>query len=308
MKNKIPEFLLAHPSSASFKGGRGRLKLSFIEKGVDHLAQIIKDGYIQWETSSKDSIFHRIDARIKVLFVLFFIVIVSLKRDLLPEVYLAGFIFLLSLISRLDLVRFYRKVFFLGFIFGFLIALPSAFNVITKGEVIFPLFHFSKPHHFWVYEIPKEVGLTREGLSGVLMLTSRVINSVSLSLLLLYTTPFPDIIKALKVLRVPDSFLLIITLCHKYIFIFVKTVEDMHLAKKSRLVAPVKNAEARKWITGRIAFIFQKTRLRCEEIYRAMLSRGFSEDIKFYEPGKLTSLDFASMGALFLIGIFFLLM
>jgi len=308
MKSKIPAFLLEQPSNAAFKPASGKLKRSFIEKGIHHIADVIKSAYIQWETASIDSAFHRIDARVKVLFLLFYVIIVSLKREVMPEIFIAGFIFILTLISRLNLFRFYKRVLFLGFFFGFLIALPSALNLITRGEIVFPLVQLTQEYNFWVYHIPREIGITREGITGVSLLTLRVVNSLSISFLVLSTTSFPDIIKALKVLRVPDSFLMIITLCYKYIFIFAKTVEDMHLAKKSRMAVQADNAEARRWIAGRLGFVFKKTRLRCEEIFKAMLGRGFSEDIKFYESGKLNSYDLGAGGLLLLVGILFLWM
>jgi energy-coupling factor transporter transmembrane protein EcfT len=140
------------------------------------------------------------------------------------------------------------------------------------------------------------------------MLTSRVMNSLALSFFVLYTTPFPEIIKALKVLKVPDGFLMIITLSYKYMFIFAKTVEDMHLAKKSRLAGQVSNAEARRWVTGRVAFIFKKIMLRCEEIFKAMVSRGFSDHIKIYGVRKLRVRDWVTGGALVIVGALFLWM
>lgn len=308
MKNKIPSFLLERPSSVSLDQGKGGLKTPFIEKGIHHVAQVIKTGYIQWETASQDDFFQNIDARIKVLFLLFYVVIVSLKKDILPEVSIGAFVFILAMIARLNIFRLYKRVLFFGFIFGFLVALPSAFNVITKGEIIFPVLHLSKSYSFWIYRIPKDIGFTREGVYGVMMLTSRVMNSLALSFFILYTTPFPEIIKALKVLKVPDGFLMIITLSYKYMFIFAKTVEDMHLAKKSRLAGQISNAEARKWIAGRIAFIFKKTRVRCEEIFKAMFSRGFSDNIKIYEVGKLSIRDWITGVIFFLVGALFLWM
>jgi cobalt/nickel transport system permease protein len=101
---------------------------------------------------------------------------------------------------------------------------------------------------------------------------------------------------------------MIITLTYKYIFIFARTVEDMHLAVKSRLVRQVGNAEAKRWIAGRIVFVFKKTQLRCEEIFKAMLGRGFSEDIRLCGVRKLQTRDWAVGGAFSLVGMVFLWM
>jgi cobalt/nickel transport system permease protein len=306
MKNKVPSFLLERPSSDTFIKGRGGVKMSFIEKGIHHLAEVIKTGYVQGETSSRDNFFQKIDARVKVLFLLFYVIIVSVKKDIPSECLIGTFVFVLTLLSGLDIFNLYKRVLFLAFIFGFLVALPSALNVITRGEVILPILHLSKPYRFWIYQIPEEIGLTREGVYGVLLLTSRVMNSLALSFFVLYTTPFTEIIKALKVLKVPDSFLMIVILSYKYVFIFAKTIEDMHLAKKSRLAGKVSNAEARRWIAGRLAFLFKKSRWRCEEIFKAMLGRGFSNNIKFYGVRKLRTRDWVLGAVLFLVGVLFL--
>ena len=306
MANKIPQFLLARSAPCSIKQGMGKIKVPFLERGIDHLASVIKEGYAQWEFSSQNGFFQKIDARVKVLFLLFFILIVSLKRDVLPETYIWIFVLMLTLFSRLSILKVYKRVLFLGFFFGFLIALPSAFNVITKGEIVLPVARLSRPYSFWIYRIPADIGITREGIYGVVMLTMRVVNSLSLSFLVLYTTPFHEIIRALKVLKVPDSFLIIITLCYKYIFILSKTVEDMHLAKKSRIVRELSHAEAREWIAGRMAFIFRKTRLRCEEVFKAMIGRGFSDSIKFYGFRKMCRADWCAATFLFSAGILFL--
>lgn len=308
MASRIPSFLLARSTARSFKQGTGKVKVPFLERGIDHLAGVIRNGYAQWEFSSQKGFFQGIDARVKVLFLLFFILIVSLKREVLPETCICFFVFVLTLLSRLNILRVYKRVLFLGLVFGFLIALPSAFNVITKGETILPVAKLPKPYAFWIYHLPPDIGITREGIYTVAMLTVRVINSLSLSFLVLYTTPFHEIIRALKVLKAPDSFLIIITLCYKYILIFSKTVEEMHLAKKNRIVRELSHAEARQWIAGRMAFIFRKGRLRCEDVFKAMMARGFSDSIKFYGFRKMRMADWYAAIFLFLPGFLFLLM
>jgi energy-coupling factor transporter transmembrane protein EcfT len=135
-----------------------------------------------------------------------------------------------------------------------------------------------------------------------------MMNSLTLSLLVLYTTPFHRFIKALQIFRVPDTFLLIITLSYKYIFIFAKTVESMYLARKSRMVGMVRNDEARIWVAGRIAHMFRKTLSRYEEVFKAMVARGFAEDVRLSDFGALTIVDRFSCCFFFIAGIFILWM
>jgi cobalt ECF transporter T component CbiQ len=306
MENKIPSFLLISPTPIPSGKEKEKMKMSFIEGGIHHLAQVIKKEYLQWEYSSQNGLFQKIDPRVKLLFLLFFIVIVSLKRDLLPELYIAGFVFTLVFFSRIRLLTFYSRVLFLGFFLGFLVVFPSAFNVITDGEIIGPVLKLPRSFKVWIYPIPAEIGMTKEGIYGVIRLTLRMINSLSLSFLVLYTTPLPEIVRALKVLKVPDTFIMIINLSMKYIFIFSKTAEELHLAKKSRTVREGTSTEARDWIVGRIAYIFWKTRLRYEEVFKAMVGRGFSNKINLYGFQKMRLSDWAAGMILIITGILFL--
>ena len=133
-------------------------------------------------------------------------------------------------------------------------------------------------------------------------------NSVALTLLVVYTTPFFEIIRALRVFRVPDAFLMIIILTYKYIFIFSRTVEDMYRAMKARLAGPVGGATIRGLLAGRIYFIFTRSQMQYEETYRAMLSRGFSGDVQLVSFRRLGLRD-AVAGALFaLVGAMLIMM
>ncbi len=282
MENKIPSFLLERHAHGLPIHKTSALRSSFVDKGLSYIAGVVKAAYVQWELASTKGFLQKFDARAKVFFLLFFIVIISFKQSVYAELSIGAFIFVLAVFSGINVAGFYKRVFFFGFFFGFIVALPASLNIITGGELVIRLVELPGPHEFLGHHIPGQIGITRQGLTGVMMLTLRVVNSVALSLLVISTTPFPSLVKALKVLRVPDVFLMVLTLTYKYIFIFARTIEDMYLAKKSRLARRANGVDGRIWVAGRIAFIFKKTQLRCEEVFKAMLSRGFSDDMRFY--------------------------
>ena len=308
MKNKIPGFLLCTPIQANYAEERVKQRSSYIDKGIGHLSEMITTGYLNVGQESGKGFFQKLDPRVKVFFLIFFVVIVSLKTDIFSEAAITVFTFLLVVSSRINLAQFYKKIAGLTFLFGFLVVFPSAFNVVTPGELILPVITLPHPYEFLIYHIPKEIGLTRQGVDGVMMLCLRMMNSLTISLLVIHTTPFHRIIKALQVFRVPQAFLLIITLSYKYIFIFAKTVEGMYFARKSRLVGMVRDDEAREWVVGRIAHMFRKSMSRYEEVFRAMVARGFAEEVRLSDIGELTTTDRLSGGFFLLAGIFILWM
>jgi cobalt/nickel transport system permease protein len=307
MKSKIPVFLLAKNTSAlsHYKGGSAHL--SFIDKSIKRIAGIIKTGFIQMETASRDDIFQRLDARVKLLFMVYFLIIISLKKDIHAELLISVFIFILAVISKINIINFYRNTLLFGFLFGFLIALPSSLNLITGGEIILPLFKLERPYSFWIYSIPSNIGITREGISGVIILTLRVVNSISVSFLVLYTTQFSEIIRACKIFKAPDAFLMIIIISYKYIFIFAKTVEDVYLAMRSRIAGAVSSRDMQNLVAGRMAFMFRKSRIQCEEVYKAMVSRGFTDEIRLYNFKRLLVRDWCAGAVILAAGLIILL-
>ena len=85
--------------------------------------------------------------------------------------------------------------------------------------IIFNIIRFKKPFHFLIYNIPQNIGVTTNGIHVVSLVFLRVLNSVSFALLVVFTTPFPSFIKSFKMIGVPDTFLMIMSLAYKYIFI-----------------------------------------------------------------------------------------
>ena len=290
MKERIPPFLLERTSPGQ-GARRGGLSLLLLDKAIAHVSEFIRTTYIQWDMASRRGLFQRLDPRIKTLFLLLFVVAVSLKKTLFSELVLAAFLMILVILSRLPLFQFYRRIFILGGLFGFLIPLPSALNIFIPGDLLFTLAEFSKPPAIAGYSLPQTIGPTREGLFGLLMLTSRVANSLSVTFLVLYTTPFPEIIRGLRVFRLPEMALIVMTLTYQYVFLFVNTVRDMCLAKKARYAGSERGEAARSWAAGRMAFFFIRSQVRFEDVYKAMVARGFSGTVRIASPGRLLPFD-----------------
>jgi energy-coupling factor transporter transmembrane protein EcfT len=306
MRSKIPSFLLSAPLVAQSVRGGGRADMPYIEKGIRGLADFLNEGYSQWERSEGNGFLHSLDPRIKIAFWLSLIIVISLKSSLMSGAVTFIFIFLLAAFGSINIISMYKKVLLLGIFFGFFLSAPSALNVIVPGRIILPLLSFSGSYDFWIYHIPQVVGITDEGASRVAILTLRVMNSLSVSFLVLYTTPLADIIKALKIFRVPDIFLLIITMTYKYIYTLAGIVSGMYLAKKARLAAVTSNSEAREWIAGRVAFVFKRTGAECDEVLKAMTARGFSGEIRLYHYRALRAGDLIKGVCLFVACIGFL--
>ena len=234
-------------------------------------------------------------------------IVISVVSNLVAQILITAFILILYIIARLKLFDVYRKIFFLAFVFGFIVVLPAALNVITTGKIIFNIIKFNKPSHFLIYDIPQNIGFTINGFQVVSIVFLRVLNSVSFALLVVFTTPFSSFIKSFKMIGLPDTILMIISLAYKYIFILSRTIEETYFAFRSRLSGNVKSASIRKLIGGRIFFIFKRSTLIYQNTYDAMVSRGYKGKITLHSQNHFTFKDLAVLVIITLSGIIFLL-
>jgi cobalt/nickel transport system permease protein len=303
MGNKIPSYLLQNaavpPGSANVK----RAKLSFLDKTIMNSASAVKYIYLQAETATKENYFHKINPNIKLISLIYIAIVISIVRNPINQIFIMAFIFLFYIIARLNIFEVYRKIFIIAFVFGFLVVLPASLNIITPGKIVFNIVTFTKPSHFWIYNIPQNIGFTENGFQVVLLVFLRVLNSVSFALLIVFTTPFPSFIKSFKIIGVPDTFLMIISLAYKYIFILSRTIEETYFALKSRLSGNMKNRSLRKLISGRIFFIFRKSMIIYEYTYFAMVSRGYTGKVKLHSKHPFTFMDIVTLIIVVALGV-----
>ena len=307
MKNSIPSYLLQSGFVQELSVKVTRAKLSFIDMTILNSAKTVKSIYQQADCAENDKLINKINPHVKLISLIYLALVISVVSKTSSQLLISAFIFALYLIARLKVFEVYRKIFFLAFFFGFLVVLPASLNVITPGKIILNLFTFNKPSQFWIYNIPENIGFTENGIQVVLLVFLRVLNSVSLALLIVFTTPFPSFIKSFKIIGVPDTFLMIISLAYKYIFILSRTIEETYFALKSRLSGNIKTNKIRKLISGRIFFIFRRSMIIYENTYYAMVSRGYGGEVRLYSQKHFAIKDFIVLGIIVALGIVIIL-
>jgi cobalt/nickel transport system permease protein len=308
MENNLPAYL--RQSEGGQQEGRHakRGQLSFLNKSIVNAAVTMKSIYLQAENSGRQNFFQRIHPGVKLLSLIYFEIVISFVHRPIAQMLITSFIFLLFLAAGLSLFLVYRRILFLVFIFGFLIIWPASLNMITPGKIIFNLICFSKPSQFWIYHIPQCIGFTAEGLQVVWLLFLRVLNSVSFAMLVVFTTSFPAFVKSFKIIGLPDTFLMIITLGYKYIFILSRTIEEAFFALKSRLIGNIRNNTIRKLMGGLIFNIFKKSMTNYENTWYAMVSRGYQGKIILHSPKQVDSTDLFAFIVIVAFGIGILFM
>jgi cobalt/nickel transport system permease protein len=234
---------------------------------------------------SRDSMLHALDARVKVLFTLAFIVSLSLSPHGAWPAYVLFFTLVLSMtmISRLGApVVFKRSLLALPFM---LAALPLVF---TGPAPRYPLDWFPAV----------SLQYSPAGLERFASIAIKSWISVQAAILLSATTPFPDLLAALRQLGVPRLLVAVTGLMWRYLFVMIEEATRLLRARSSRSAVPVpgmRTGGSLRWrarVTGGMAgSLFLRSLERSDRVYAAMLARGYNGDPPSFAPAPLTNAD-----------------
>ncbi len=258
--------------------------VSFLRGSIFADDYAIKTGFLQAR-----------DPRFKAAAVLLLILSVLFTREL-PV--LAG-IYIITLLSAgfssVNPAFFLSRTWFFIPFFALFIAVPSIFSVFTPGE---PLASFR------ISGLPLQI--TRQGAAGALIFFSRVLVSVSLCVLLSVTTRHFSLLKVLRVFRVPQIFVITMGMCYRYIFLFIGIIQDTYTAMKSRCGCAVSPVKGQRIVAWNIATLWQRSYRMQNQVYDAMLSRGYTGEVYLYGRFRAGAKDVLTLAGAALIFLFVL--
>ena len=83
------------------------------------------------------------------------------------------------------------------------------------------------------------------------------------------------LLKVLRIFKVPQAFVMTFGMCYRYIYLFIEIIQNTYLAIKSRVgnIHSVKTGQS--IVAWNIASLWQRSYQLNEEVYKAMLSRGY---------------------------------
>lgn len=236
---------------------------------------------------AKHSPVHRLEPRVKVILTL----LVILSNVLLPDgAWLAltamwAVLLLIAGLSRINLSYLMtRSVIVLPFA---LAAVTTAFS--TPGETLFVL-----PY--------TRAAVTCQGLIrfGSIMVRSWL--SVQTAILLSATTPFPDLIHALRHLKIPTILVSTISFMYRYLFVLVDEARRLIRARSARSaqlpgrksgISLSRNVKIGGSMVGQL---FLRSIERSERIYQAMQDRGYRGHLLTLNPHVMKRRDWVVLG------------
>jgi cobalt ECF transporter T component CbiQ len=257
-----------------------RRRKSFVEKTILGLSEALERSLYAEELAKSDGLLQRIDPRVKVVGLLGLIVAAALARNILVILALFALAVVLAVLSRVPVRTLASRVWVGALLFTGLLALPAIF--ITPGQVIYRL-----PLLGWP--------ITAQGVAGATYLITRVETCATYGLLLVLCTPWAHVLKALRVLRVPAVFIVILGMTYRYIFLMLQTARDMFESRQSRMVGVLEGPERRRLAAASVGVLLSKSFQLSSDIYLAMQSRGFRGEVYTLDDFCMRPYDWAAL-------------
>ena len=261
----------------------------FFERTLGDIAGVLEQTLFAEEIARQDGLLQSLDPRAKVIGALALLMAISASHNLLVIVALYALTLPIAAASKVPLRFYFKRVWMFMPFFTGVIALPALFSPFTPGAPLVTLIDLAAPRLYLAITLP--------GIVTAAFLLLRVGASVSIAVLLILTTRWATLLKALRVLHVPQAFVLILGMTFRYIYVLIHAANNMFLARKSRLVGHVSGAEERHWLTASLGTLFVKSYDLSDQVYLAMQSRGFRGEAQVIDALVWRSVDWLWLAA-----------
>ena len=225
-----------------------RRSRSFIEATLASLLRASEYASAAEHSAESGGVLQRVDPRVKVVGLVLLVIVVAASRHLAVIGALFAFALALALASGIGVSKLANWVWVPVLLFTGAIALPA-------------------------------IALAPQGLRSATFLLSRAETAATLSALLVLTTPWPWVLKALRVLKCPTVLVAILGMTYRYVFEILRTALDMFESRRSRTVGSLSPVESRRLAASAVGVLLSKSIHLSGDVHLAMQSRGFRGEV-----------------------------
>lgn len=219
--------------------------------------------------SSKDTMMHNLEGRIKLISILLIIIFCVFSDRLIVSVVLEILLLFFMCLGRLPFKESFKRILLLLPFGGFIIIFQP---FIHPGNVI------------WTYSF---LQVTDAGLNWTVLLMARLIVSLTAIVLLSSTSPMQEVVQSFRKLGMPRDLAMILSIMVRFLFIFYDELRIVREAQKSRNFDIHNKELSYGWRLKQsgysVAMMFLKAYEKGENVYLSMTSRCFSDNSNLYD-------------------------
>jgi len=266
----------------------GKKSRGVVERSLASFVEALEHAFYAEELAKKNGLLQKLDPRVKIAAVLPLIVVAALARRLWVIVALFAAAVVLALLSKVPLATLAKRVWLGVLTFTGFISFPALF--LTPGQAIYTL-----PLLGWT--------VTEHGLRAAMYLIMRAETAATFSVLLVLCTSWSNVLKALRVLRLPVVLVVILGMTYRYIFLLLRNAHDMFMSRKSRMVGHLDGREQRRAATASAGVLMSRTIQLSGDVYLAMRSRGFQGEVYVLDEFQTHWFDWAMLAVFITIAL-----
>jgi cobalt/nickel transport system permease protein len=274
-------WFLARRRTGHAGAGRRRRK-GFVEKTARGLLDATAQVLFAEDMAATNGFLQRLDARVKLAGIGALIAAAVAVHRLGVLAGILAVAVALAIGSHIPIRLLTARVWLAVLAFTGAIALPAIF--LTPGAV--------------VWRVPAlEWPVTQQGLRSAAFLVLRAETAATLSALLILTTLWTRLLRALRYFRAPVVMVAILGMTYRYMFLFLATARDMFESRESRLVGVLEPAERRRLAAASAGVLLGKTLQVSGEVHLAMQARGFRGEIRLLDELQMRPNDWLRLAA-----------
>ena len=180
---------------------------------------------------------------------------------------------------------------------------PATLNIVTPGRSVLSLISLSIQFKIAGLMFPTKLAVTDTGLAVGAIFFARALTMLSVTTLMIRTTPVDKALASLAALGLPNFAVATVRMAYRYLFIMVDLVDNIYMAKKSRTIRTAAKRTERQWASGRIVWTFRRSMDLSDDVTMAMISRGWDGGYRSLPLPALTRYDWLAAGCLVMFGI-----
>jgi cobalt ECF transporter T component CbiQ len=257
-----------------------RRRRSYVERTVDALLEVMDRAAEAERRAAADGLLQRLDARVKVAGVLALVAAVALARNLGTLAALLALALAGAAVSRLPLRLLVTRLWLGTLAITGVIALPALFT--TPGHAWFTL-----PVAGWT--------ATVQGATSAAYLLLRVLAAATLGFVLVFSTPWTHVLKALRIFRVPALAVVVLGMTWRYILLLLQAAHRVFEARRSRSVGPLAGRDRRRVTAAAAGVLLDRSMRLSQDVFLAMQSRGFRGEVRVADEFQMRPRDWAAL-------------
>lgn len=280
-----------------------RRSMGFLHKTLYEIKTTLASDLQTEQLAAQPGLLQRIDPRVKLIGLIILVIAAGLTRSMAALVFLAILSAGLMYTSKLPAWTLQRRIWGIIPVISLLAAAPGMLSIFNPGVPILVLCADPEGVRIGSLHLAGPIYISRQGVVAAFFLFLRSGLSLSLGTLLVLTTPIAQLLRSIRVLRVPTLMVMVMEMSYRYLILLLTISLEMFEARKMRTVGSLSGSTQRSMVGSSVAALFERSISLSEEVFQAMTARGYTGEAVSIEPLAFRRLDITAFTIIIFLAI-----